>query len=226
METLKNITTLLDSGSTDCFIDSRFAINNQLPLENLEKPLRLSLFNGSTASQGLILQSTTLDVTFPCGTRHRVCFLLTPLDPSASAVLGYSWLIQTNPSINWITQEINFRTPEKENPSIDASGSTSARAPPELSSDTPRPSAAESDPDLHDPPPEPSAALRASAAKISVSIINSHAVSLLTRLPRGHPSSIVCSGIIRPSSLFARAADVTTAPASPNPALAAELDEL
>ena len=225
-ETLKNITTLLDSGSTDCFIDSRFAINNQLPLENLKKPLRLSLFDGSTASQGLILQSTTLDVSFPCGTRHRVRFLLTPLDPSASAVLGYSWLIQANPSINWITQEINFRTPENENPSVDASGSTSERAPPELSPETPPPAAAVPVPDLHESSPEPSAALRAAAAKISVSIINSHAVNLLTRLPRSHPSSIVCSGIIRPSSLLARAADVTSAPASPDPALVAELNAL
>ena len=61
-------------------MDSRFAIDNQLPLENLQTPLRLTLFDGSAASQGLIIQSTTLDIQFPCGTQHRVMFLLTPLD--------------------------------------------------------------------------------------------------------------------------------------------------
>ena len=61
-------------------MDSRFAIDNQLPLKNLQTPLRLTLFDGSAASQGLIIQSTTLDIQFPCGTQHRVMFLLTPLD--------------------------------------------------------------------------------------------------------------------------------------------------
>jgi len=39
-ENLKENSALLDSGSTGCFIDSRLAIDNQLPLENLKKLLR------------------------------------------------------------------------------------------------------------------------------------------------------------------------------------------
>jgi len=58
--------------TTGCFIDSRLAIDNQPPTRNLKKPLRLTLFDGSVASQGLIFQSTTLDIWFPCGTQHRV----------------------------------------------------------------------------------------------------------------------------------------------------------
>jgi len=61
-EILKENSALLDSGSTGCFIGSRLAIDNQLPLENLRIPLRLTLFDGSVASQGLIFQSTTLDI--------------------------------------------------------------------------------------------------------------------------------------------------------------------
>jgi len=56
------ISTLLDSGSTGCFIDLRLAIDNQLPLENFKKPLLLTLFDGSVASQRLIFLSTTLDI--------------------------------------------------------------------------------------------------------------------------------------------------------------------
>ena len=180
MDNTKNITVLLNSGSTDCFINSRFAIDNHLPLQNLEKPLRLSLFDGSTASQGLIIQSTTLDIYFTCSTRHRVQFLLTPLDPSASAVLGYSWLTQYNPLIDWVTQELKFRTPENEILSVDAASSTSARAPPELSPRTLQPPASDVLPDSQPPPPEPTAALRATAAKISVLVINAYAVGLLS----------------------------------------------
>jgi len=43
-ENLNEASTLLDSGSTGCFID------NRLPLENLKKSLRLTLFDGSVAS--------------------------------------------------------------------------------------------------------------------------------------------------------------------------------
>ena len=64
--------TLVDSGSSHCFIDSRFAISNNFKLENLEKPLRLSLFDGSTSSHGLIIQYTRLLIRFPCGAQHSV----------------------------------------------------------------------------------------------------------------------------------------------------------
>jgi len=83
-ENLDEISTLLDSGSTGYFIDSRLAIDNQLPLENLKKPLRLTLFDSSATSQGLIFQLTTLNIYFPCGTQHRIQFLLTPLDQSVT----------------------------------------------------------------------------------------------------------------------------------------------
>src|SRR5258708_23798072 len=63
----KNIQTLIDSGASDNFIDSRFAFNNGFPICNLKKLLQLSLFNGLTASHGLIIQYTMFDVNFPCG---------------------------------------------------------------------------------------------------------------------------------------------------------------
>jgi len=89
MEILKEISTLLDSGSTGCFIDSHLVIDNQLPLEDLKKPLWLILFDGSVASQGLIFQFTTLDIWFPYGTQHRVqLFLLTLLDQSVTVAQG------------------------------------------------------------------------------------------------------------------------------------------
>src|SRR5258706_1274870 len=200
MEKLENVCTLPHSGSTDCFIDSRFAIDNNLPLQNLEKPLWLSLVNGSTASQGLILQSMILDIQFPCGTQHQVHFLLTPLDQSASAVLGYSWLTLYNLLIDWVMQEVKFRTLVKRYLSQCAVNFSPVYTPSKLSSQTPQPVAADSLSDSHTPTSGPSAALRAAAAKISISVISACAVSLLSCLPRCHPFSIVCLGLIRSSA--------------------------
>src|SRR5258706_4750404 len=196
MERLENISPRLASGSTDCFINSRFTIDNNLPLQNLEKPLRLSLFDGSTASQGLILQSMILDIQFPCGTQHQVCFLLTPLDQSASTVLGYSWLTLYNPLIDWVMQEVKFRTPVKKDLSEGAINFSPVYTPSELSSQTLQPVAADLLSDSKTPTSGPSAALRATAANISISVISAHTVSLLSHLPHCHPFSIVCSGLI------------------------------
>jgi len=67
-------------------MDTHFAIDNGFALQNLQNPLRLTLFDGSAASQGLIHQYTTLDIEFPCGTRHSVRFLLTSGSPTSTAV--------------------------------------------------------------------------------------------------------------------------------------------
>ena len=72
IQNIKNIRALIDSGASDNFMDSRFAIHNGFPLQNLQNPIRLTLFDGSAASHGLIQQYTILDVDFPCGTRHSV----------------------------------------------------------------------------------------------------------------------------------------------------------
>ena len=38
-------------------------------------------------------------------------FYVTTLDSQASAVLGYDWLARHNPSIDWVSGQIFFRTP-------------------------------------------------------------------------------------------------------------------
>jgi hypothetical protein len=217
-ENLKNISTLLNSGSTDCFIDSRFTIDNQLLIENLKNPLCLTLFDGSVASQGLIVQSTTLDIQFPCGTQHQVCFLLTLLDKSATAVLGYTWLHCYNPSIDWVTHPISFQASAKTSPL--------SRAHPELSSPIQLPDAVDSLSTLQPPDPGPSAALCAAAAMIPVSFISSHAINIMAQLAKSHPSSIVSASVIRSTTCYAHASNTAPDSSSSDPALHAELEEL
>ena len=96
--------TLVDSGSEDQFLDIQFAERFRLPQKTLAQPLRLRLFDGSV--RGIISKYVTLPVRFPCGTSMIIDFLLTTLDPTCSAVLGYRWLARYNPRIDWFHRRI------------------------------------------------------------------------------------------------------------------------
>ena len=200
---IKNIHTLIDSGSSVSFIDSQFALANHLKISNLKRPLKLTLFDGSSATSGLIYQYTDLDVTFPCSTSHSIQFLLTTLDHSTSAVLGYSWLHLKNPSINWVMHEITFCLSLSKDANGDALRSPlpCALPDPELSTPSRKPATAASS-----GAPPPSNNLLAAAAKISVSMIGAPAARLLSHLLRSHSQSILFSGLIKPSLLKANSA--------------------
>jgi hypothetical protein len=51
-------------------------------------------------------------VTFPCGEKFNLTFYVTPLDSSCSAILGYNWLKQYNPLIDWTSNQISFHSAE------------------------------------------------------------------------------------------------------------------
>jgi hypothetical protein len=126
-----SIKALLDSGATHCFIDSSLVSDHCLPSTPLLKPLRLHLFDGSYAPE-LIDYKVTIPVQFAPGTILLVSFLVTPLDPDISAVIGLSWLHQHNPLVDWANNRINFRTPDLliPHPPTQDSSSTVAHPPP------------------------------------------------------------------------------------------------
>ena len=206
IQNIKNICTLINSGASDNFMDSRFAIDNGFALQNLQNPIRLTLFDGSAASHGLIQQFCTLDVDFPCGAQHSIRFLLTLLDRSASVILGFTWLICHNPLIDWIQHKITFLTTVAGPPPVDPSRSTSRRASFGQSTSAPLPSSTGSPLALPPLKSLPTASLRTTAAQIPISFISEPAICLLSRLPPSHHSSIIYSGFIKPSSIPARTA--------------------
>ena len=225
-KTLQNIRTLINSSASDCFIDSRFALDSHLQFSNLKTPLQLSLFDGSIATQGLISQSTTLDVSFPCSTQQKIRLLLTPLARSTAVVLGYSWLRLHNPLIDWVAHELTFWHQPPSKSVVDASCSTPPRTPPELS----KPHTLSGNPISPNPdnstPPLPSDELQATTAEITVSFVSTSALGFLSRLPRSHPQSILCSGIIKPPTCNTRLAVPEPESLGLDPALASEYDSL
>src|SRR5258708_2242728 len=111
------IKALLDSGAMHCFIDSSLVSDHCLPAQPLSQPLRLCLFNRSFATNP-IKYKVTIPILFAPGQVIPVSFLVTPLDPDISAVIGISWLCQHNPLIDWANNCIHFHAPELSIPSL------------------------------------------------------------------------------------------------------------
>ena len=146
-------------------MDISFADQHRLPKKNLDRPLRLRLFDGS--SRGLITTYVTLPVRFPSGTKMIIDFLLTKLDPTCSAVLGHRWLARYNPRIDWFHGRIEFTTQISPTATHDfAPGFFAETIEPSSSADlcSPTPSI----PSSPSTPPMDETALRAAAAHVDI----------------------------------------------------------
>src|SRR5260221_2382594 len=112
---LRPFRALLDSGSSHSFVNEAFAVNNRLKFSYLPNPIPLKMFDGSTPSN--VCKKVWMPITFSTGETHHLEFFITNLDENYSLVLGYDWLAQHNPNIDWMETKIMFRepkTPKKE----------------------------------------------------------------------------------------------------------------
>lgn len=98
---------LVDSGSTDCFIDSHYVLTNNIPTLPITS-INLCLFDGSLATSP-ITHITTLPIRFPSSELLDLDFYVTPLDSSCKAVLGYNFLRCYNPLVDWSNGKLLFR---------------------------------------------------------------------------------------------------------------------
>jgi len=80
---------LVDSGSTHCFVDSKFVDTHHLKTL-ATPPVALCLFDGS--SNSTISEIANLPIVFSTGDCMNLDFYVTTLDSSCSLVLGYNWL--------------------------------------------------------------------------------------------------------------------------------------
>ena len=98
--------TLIDSGSTDCFIDSKYVEKNFIPTSEIS-PMNLRLFDGSLAPKP-IHSIASLPIHFPSSKIFDIDFFVTPLDSSCKAVLGYNFLHRYNPLVDWMKGTLTF----------------------------------------------------------------------------------------------------------------------
>jgi len=85
---------LVDSGSSDCFIDEKFVIKNNLSTYPVT-PLSLRLFDGTTNS--VITKAVDTKLCFASGKITQTTFYVTSLDGTCSMLLGQNWHTYHNP---------------------------------------------------------------------------------------------------------------------------------
>jgi len=156
-----SVNALVDSGSSDFFVDSVFVSKNCLPLQKIEsRPL--TLING-TINQ-LVSHVVSLSINFPCSYSCWIEFFVTKLEGTYPIVLGHNWLTQHNPTIDWAKGTIGFVNSNSSNQPIDPRPALKLRGPPPVLSPTPKAS-------LTHPEPKPSAT-SPNVRKPRISLVN------------------------------------------------------
>ncbi|KAK1804852.1 hypothetical protein P4O66_003553 [Electrophorus voltai] len=96
-------TRLKDSGAGGNFLDAGLANNLALPLVPLDEPLAIAGIDGRSLEPGVVSHHTrpvTLQVR--AHTEHIVLFIIHA--PDLQLILGYPWLQQHNPLVDWLSR--------------------------------------------------------------------------------------------------------------------------
>ena len=97
---------LIDSGATGSFIDSGFIAKHRLPTKRLSRAIPVYNVAGTQNESGSILEVVDVVIDYK-GHGERTLLAVTGLG-NKDVILGYTWLREHNPEINWQTQEIKL----------------------------------------------------------------------------------------------------------------------
>lgn len=97
---------LVDSGATGSFIDRDFVARNGIATKRLSRPVPVLNVDGTPNLAGQITEVVDLTLRYR---RHaeRILLAVTGLGKK-TVVLGYSWLKEHNPEVDWQTREVKL----------------------------------------------------------------------------------------------------------------------
>ena len=95
----------IDSGAAESFLDAMLAAELGLPIEPLERPLPVMAIDGRSLGSGPVTHHTG-PVTLRVGPHSESTVLYLTQAPHLQLVLGFPWLRQNNPRIDWSTQSV------------------------------------------------------------------------------------------------------------------------
>jgi hypothetical protein len=97
---------LIDCGTMGCFIDIEWAKLNNIPMRPLTKPIPVYNVDGTANDAGAI--TDIADVILHYGHHSERTQLAVTCLGKQSLILGYNWLQNHNPEINWQTKDVKM----------------------------------------------------------------------------------------------------------------------
>jgi len=100
------VKALLDSGATGNFIDRDFVQTKGINTQSISRPIPVYNVDGSPNEAGQI--SKVVDVVLHYKTYSKRTLLAVSSLGRQNMILGYTWLKDHNPEVNWQTGEVQM----------------------------------------------------------------------------------------------------------------------
>jgi len=100
------VDALLDSGTTGCFVDKNWALDQRLQLSKLVKPIPVLNIDGTRNQEGDIMHYVLLTVGI--GKHAEKLWCAVTCLGKVPLILGHTWLQKHNPNIDWVTSKVNL----------------------------------------------------------------------------------------------------------------------
>jgi hypothetical protein len=97
---------LIDCGATGCFIDIEWVKLNNVPTCPLSKPIPVYNVDSTANDAGAITDIADIILHYQNHSEHTQ--LAVTCLGKQSLILGYNWLQNHNPEINWQTKDVNM----------------------------------------------------------------------------------------------------------------------